>query len=108
MEKDKNKTIMIIALISIVVCGCPGCMLLFSGVTRLLSAVGSVNTSEDLFANLADGFVGGGWMLCLGGVLIFVPFILAIIAVVKRNKKDKLEELKPTGASKDDPIPPTS
>jgi hypothetical protein len=47
-------------------------------------------------------------MLCLGGVLILVPLILAIIGVVMRDKKEKLEELKPTGASKDDPIPPTS
>jgi hypothetical protein len=108
MEKDKNKTIMIIALISIVICGCPGCILLFPGVTSMVDAAGHIDTFQDLLTDFGDGFVQGGWMLCLGGVLILVPFILAIIAVVKRDKGNELEELKPTGVSKDDPIPPTS
>jgi len=99
---------MIIALISIVICGCPGCILLFPGVTSMVDTVGHINTFQDLLADFGDGFVQGGWMLCLGGVLILVPFILAIIAVVKRDKGNELEELKPTGVSKDDPIPPTS
>jgi len=108
MQKDKNKTIMIIALISIVICGCPGCVMLFPGVSSLVDAVGSVGTFEDLLSDLSYGFAQGGWMLCLGGLLIAVPFILAIIAVVKRDNGDKLEKLEPTGVSKDDPIPPTS
>ncbi|MDY6867075.1 MAG: hypothetical protein SVT56_04100 [Chloroflexota bacterium] len=108
MGKDKNKTIMIIALIFIFACGCPGCILLIPGVTSLMNAVGSIDTYGDFFADLGNGLAQGGWMLCLGGVLILVPLILAIIGVVMCDKKEKLEELKPTGASKDDPIPPTS
>jgi len=37
-----------------------------------------------------------------------VPFILAIIALVKGSKRTLLEPLEPTGASRDDPIPPAS
>jgi hypothetical protein len=108
LKKDTNKTIMIIALVSIILCGCPGCFLLFPGMNNLMDAMGSIDTFEDLLADLGDGFAQGGWMLCLGGLLILVPFILAVIAVVKRDKGDKLEELEPTGVSKDDPIPPAS
>lgn len=108
MKNEKNKTIMILALISIVLCACPGCILLFPGMSSLIDAVGSINSIEDLLADLGNGFVQGGWMICVGGVLIIIPFILAVIAVLKREKKEELEELEPTGASKDDPIPPTS
>jgi len=108
MKNDNNKTIMIIALISIVLCACPGCIFLFPGVISLMNAIGSINTFEDLLSDLGAGFTQGGWMLCLGGVLIIIPFVLAIIAVLKREKKDELEKLEPTGASKDDPIPPTT
>jgi len=44
----------------------------------------------------------------VSGLLILVPFVLVIIAVIKRTQKEKLEELEPTGASKDDPLPPTT
>jgi len=108
MKNNNNKTIMIIALISIVLCACPGCILLFPGVSSLMDAIGSINTFEDLLSDIGTGFAQGGWMLCLGGVFVIIPFVLAIIAVLKREKKGELEKLEPTGASKDDPIPPTT
>ncbi len=108
MKKDNNKTIMIIALISILIFGCPGCLLFIPGVKSLIEATRSIDSFEDLLSDLGYGFLTGGWMLCLGGVLILIPFVLAIIAVLKQGKKNKLEKLEPTGASKDDPIPPTN
>jgi len=54
---------------------------------------------------LIYGFRQGGWLICLGGVLILVPIIFGIIALVKNTKEEKIEPLEPTGASKDDPIP---
>jgi len=50
-------------------------------------------------------FRQGGWLICLGGVLILVPIIFGIIALVKNTKEEKIEPLEPTGASKDDQIP---
>ena len=108
MKKDKKKTIMIIALISILICGCPGCFLTMFGITSLMDATGSIDSFEDLLSDLGEGFIEGGWMFCLGAVFVLIPFILAIIAVVIRKKEGELEELEPTGVSKDDPLPPTS
>jgi hypothetical protein len=105
---DKNKTIMIIALISIVLCGCPGCALLIPGINAFTSAVGSVQTGQDLLDDLGNGFLSGGWMICLSGLLVLVPFVLVIFAVVKRGGIKKVDDLEPTGVSKDDPIPPTA
>jgi hypothetical protein len=108
MKDKKKKTIMIIALISILICGCPGCFLVVGGIDSLSKAVGSINSFDDLLSDLGEGFAQGGWMLILGAVLVMVPFILAIIAVLIRSKIEKLEKLEPTGVSKDDPIPPAS
>ncbi len=108
MKKDKKKTIMIIALVSILICGCPGCFLTLPGINSFMAAVGSIESFEDLLADLGEGFLQGGWMLFLGGLLVLVPFVLVIIAVLIRSKDQDLEKLEPTGASKDDPIPPAS
>jgi len=108
MKDKKKKTIMIIALITILICGCPGCFLIVGGIDSFSKAIGSINTFDDLISDLGEGFAQGGWMLILGAVLVMVPFVLVIIAVLIRNKDEKLEALEPTGASKDDPIPPAT
>ncbi len=108
MKKDKKKTIMIIALVSILICGCPGCFLILPGINSFMAVVSSIESFEDLLADLGEGFLQGGWMLFLGGLLVLVPFVLVIIAVLIRSKDQDLEKLEPTGVSKDDPIPPTS
>jgi len=99
---------MIIALISIVLCGCPGCFLLFSGFRFFPAALGTLNNFDDLFNALAAGILNGGWMVCLGGIFILVPFVLVLIAVLNRKKDVVLDVKEPTGISKDDPIPPAS
>ena len=109
MKKKSQKTLMVIALVSIFICGCPGCFLLFEGFRYFPPAIGTINSFEDLMRDLAAGFTNGGWMICLSGLLILLPLILVIIAVIQRvATKDEIEELEPTGVSKDDPIPPTS
>ncbi len=109
MKKKRQKTLMIIALLSIFVCGCPGCFTLIQGFTYFSASIGTVQSIEDLLPDLGVGFLNGGWMVCLSGFLILLPFVLVIIAVVQRSKKDQdLEELAPNGVSQDDPIPPTS
>ena len=108
MKKDSKKTIMIVALVSIFLCGCPGCYFLVNGLSHFYNSVGNIQDVEDFWMDLAYGFRQGGWLVCLSGLLILVPFILVIYAVVKRTKKEDLEELEPTGVSKEDPLPPTS
>lgn len=108
MKKVNKKTIMIIALVSVFLCGCPGCYLLTSGLTNFISSIGEIQSSEDIWSGVVTGLSQGGWMVCASGVLILVPFVLVIIAVIKRTQKEELEVLEPTGVSKEDPLPPTS
>ena len=108
MKKDGKKTIMIIALISILICGCPGCYFLYQGFSNFSDSIGSINSYEDLLGDLGAGFMNGGWMVCLSGFLILIPFVLVIIAVVSRRKKKEPPKPAPSGISNDDPIPPTS
>jgi len=108
MKNKKSKTYMILALVSIFVIACPGCALTVIGFRTLLGIIGTVNKIEGFFPYLNYGFRQGGWLICIGGVLIWVPIILGIIALVKNKKEEIIEPLDPTGASKDDPIPPAS
>ena len=108
MKKDKKKTIMIVALVSIVLCGCPGCYFLVEGLFNFYDVLNNIQGFESPYLFLVDSFTQSGWMLCLSGILILVPIILVIIALVVRSKKEALEKLEPTGASKDDPLPPTT
>jgi len=108
MKKDKKKIIMIVALVSIFLCGCPGCYFLVEGLLTFYDGVNNIQGSAGFWESIGYGFSQGGWMVCVSGLLILVPFVLVIIAVIKRTQKEKLEELEPTGVSKDDPLPPTS
>lgn len=109
MKKKRQKALMIIALVSVFLCGCPGCFMLFQGLSYFPPEMGAIQSFGDLLEALAEGFLNGGWRICLSGFIILIPFILVIVAVVQRGKqKDDLEELTPTGVSKEDPIPPPS
>ncbi len=108
MKKAKKKTIMIITLVSVFLCGCPGCYFLVEGLLSFYDAVNNIQESTSFWEGVGFSFIQGGWMVCVSALLILVPFVLVIIAVIKRTQKEDLEELKPTGVSKDDPLPPTS
>jgi hypothetical protein len=108
MKKDKKKTIMIIALVSVFLCGCPGCYWLVEGLFSIYEVLNNIQGFEGPRTFLFEFLTQSGWKILLGGVLIIVPVILVIITLVTRSKKEELEELEPTGASKNDPLPPTS
>ena len=108
MKKNRNKTWMIIALVSILLCACPGCLLLIPGFNNLMIVLEQSQSSQSFLGILTDSFLQGGWMICLGAGLVLIPFVLVIITVVKRNDSGVLEKLEPTGASKDEPLPPPS
>ena len=99
---------MIIALVSIFACGCPGGFLFYAGFRQISQAVGAVNTFRDLLLDLVTGLVNGGWLVCPSIVIILIPILLGLLAVLKKEKKDELEELAPTGVSQDEPLPPPS
>jgi len=108
LKNKSNKTIAILAVISIFLCACPGCAFLVPGLGFYLESFGNIQDVGGYFTYLSYGFRQGGWLICLGGFLIMVAFILAIIALAKGSTGTLLETLEPTGASKDDPIPPAS
>jgi hypothetical protein len=66
--------------------------------------VGPVKGQEAYVVEL----VLNGGLICVSILLIFIPIILFFIWLLNRKPKDSIDLLKPTGASKDDPIPPTS
>lgn len=108
MKMDKNKTLMTLAMVSIVLCACPGCLLLIPGTTALADSLGDVQDFGDLLDNVWLGLSMGGWMICVGGLLILVPFILVSIALMTKNKPDEITPIEPTRVSEMDPIPPPS
>ena len=108
MKKGKKKTIMIIALVSVFLCGCPGCYWLVEGLFSLYEVLNNIQGFEGPRTFLFDFITQSGWKILLSGILILVPVVLVIIALVIRSKKEELEELEPTGVSKDEPLPPTS
>ena len=108
MDKNSNKTILVIALISIFLCGCPGLVLFFPGVSALVDALGQVDFYGSVLDAIGNGFLNGGFLVCLAGLLIPVPIVLLIVVLVQRSGKKGLEKIEPTGVSKDEPLPPTS
>ena len=108
MKFEGNKTIMVLALISILLCACPGCLLLLPGTVVLVGGLGDLQNFNDLVNAVWTGLIRGGWIVCAGSLLILVPFVLASIAVLKKDDLDEIEPLEPTGISEKDPIPPTS
>lgn len=106
MSKKTRQTILILLLVSIFLCACPGLILVISGVEGLLDAV-SVGNAAGQEEYAWDLILNGG-LVCLSIVLIFVPVILFLIWLFGRKSKDSIDLLEPTGASSNDPIPPTS
>ena len=108
MTKKAKKTIIILALVSIVLCACPGCLLMIVGGDFFVKAVGDVQTVGDILNNLGYGLGMGGWVIFPGLLMAFVPLVLGIIALTKKVKEPALEPLTPTGKSQDEPLPPPS
>ena len=108
MKKNSKKSLIILTLISIVICGCPGCLLVTPGMINMIDILIYKESIENLLANFGEGFIQGGWMVCPGVVLILIPVLIGIYTLVKKNKPEELTALTPTGASIEDPLPPPS
>lgn len=107
MKKPKNKIIILLTGLSVILCACPGVTLLVRGLSNLAETlsrftyVGQLTNNETISLLLNIGSIG------LSGILLLVPTGLAIYLLVQRSKKPPLEPLEPTGISEEDPIPPT-
>ena len=108
MKKSKNKAILTITLITLVLCGCPGSLLALGGFLSLGENLASVVVFGDYLADVQYELLEAGAMICLGGLILVVPLIMIILTLTQRKTKETLEALEPTGASAGDPIPPTT
>lgn len=105
MSKKKRSTLLIVLLVSIVTCACPGIALLVPGIRALVSVlqIGDVVSQEDMIWDLV--LSGGAILLAL--LAIAVPIILFVVWLFTRKSKAPYDQREPTGASADDPLPPT-
>lgn len=108
MSKKAKRTIMILALVSILLCACPGCLLIVVGGDFYSKSIGTIQKFWDIFSDIGYGLGQGGWLIFPGFLLLLVPFILGIIALTKKVKEPPLEPMTPTGKSQDEPLPPPS
>jgi hypothetical protein len=105
MSRKNSRTLLIILLISIFICACPGLALIIPGIDALVGVLqtSGAGTQEEFTWNL----VQSGGAICLSIVLILIPVVLLLIWVLTRKPKDPYDQKEPTGASSDDPLPPT-
>ena len=105
MSRKNSRTLLIILLISIFICACPGLALIIPGIDALVGVLQTSGTgAQEAFTwNL----VQSGGAICLSIVLILIPVVLLLVWVLTRKSKDPYEQKEPTGASADDPLPPT-
>ena len=106
--QKQKKTLLIITLVSIVLCGCPACFLIIPGLRALTDAIDRVYSYATFLPEIGHGFLEGGWMLCLGSFMLIVPATLLIVQLFKPKKKPEIEKLEPKGISSEDEIPPAS
>lgn len=108
MNKPKKKIYLILTLVSVFLCACPGITLLLPGIQAIIGNISAFNTFDSLLSMIVNGILQGGWMVCPGAVLMLAPILLAVVAFVMRKESKTLDLPQPTGISQDDPIPPTS
>jgi hypothetical protein len=108
MKKSKKQTLVALTWLSAILCGCPGGYFLVIGLMSVVSALGGTPFPSELLGNYDLGFFLGVGLVCLSGFLLLVPIVLLTILVINRSKKTEVQPIEPTGASKDEPIPPTA
>lgn len=107
LKKPKNTMIPGLTVVSVIVCGCPGAAMLFLGIPSLLDGFSQIVYGGGMSASFIISYLLTVGFVCLSGIFLLISLSLVIYLLMQRNKKLPLEELEPTGVSKDDPIPPT-
>ncbi|MBG0770259.1 MAG: hypothetical protein H0S82_01045 [Anaerolineaceae bacterium] len=105
MTSKNRKALLIVMLISIFTCACPGMALLIPGVQALVGVLqsGGAGGQEEYTWSL----VLSGGVILLAILAIIIPIVLLLIWLLTRTPKDPYDQREPTGASGDDPLPPT-
>lgn len=103
MGKAK-KTLLILLIISIFICGCPGLLLAITGAVQLDRAfTGRLYDSSLWSEALFIAWENMAYLLIVGLALLVLPMVLLITWLVVQRKKPK-----PGSVSGTDPIPPPS
>lgn len=107
MNKSNNRTILVLTIISIILCGCPGLAFLLMGLGSMADTAARLDSFSRILTDFNVSYLSGVWMVCLSGFLLLVPIVMVILVFVQRGKKTPVTTLEPTGVSTEDPIPPT-
>ena len=99
-DMDRRTTGIIATVVAVLLCGCPGLIVLCFGATFALTgstpgASTDVFGSNDPEAALAAGFVA----LCLGLIMVAIPVVVGFLTL-----REKKSELQPPIS--DEPLPP--
>lgn len=106
--QTRKKTLLIITLVSIVLCACPACFLIFPGIRSFTDAINRIYSYAEFLPEIGKGFLKGGWMLCLGSFMLILPATLVLVQLIKPKEKPEIRKLVPKGISDEDVIPPAS
>lgn len=106
MTEKNRKTLLIVMLVSIFTCACPGGALMIPGIQALVAVLQSSGAGGGQEATWNLVLSGGAIILAV--LAIFIPIILFFIWLLTRAPKNPYDQREPTGASADDPLPPTS
>ncbi|HKJ27387.1 MAG TPA: hypothetical protein VJ965_07100 [Anaerolineales bacterium] len=83
--EDKKKVGLIVTIVTVFLCGCPGlCGLVFGAMT--LTGAGNYS------GNISPGAFGGG-LLCGGIFFILIPVAAGVYTLVQRNKAAEVEDV---------------
>lgn len=107
MKKPNNRTILVLTIFSIILCGCPGLGILLIGLGNIADTAARLDSLSRIFTDFDVSYLQGVWMVCLSGIFLLVPIVLVILVFTQRGKKVPVKPLVPTGVSTEDPIPPT-
>lgn len=111
MDKEKNRIWIFLAWLTVILCGCITFTSFGLGIWQTVASVSRLPTFSDYDMSYQTDLFGAVGLLCMSGVGMLILVILLIIMLKTRNKKEQIKpiaSLEPTGASEDDPIPPTS
>ncbi len=91
-------TAIIVTVVSALLCGCPGLLLVGTGVLAVLGSQ-MPEVMADNPSSPQNVLLGSGVFLCVGALLILIPILVGIFS---------LRSARPSEPGFDEPIPPAS
>ena len=91
-------TAIVITVVTVLLCGCPGLVLVILGVLAAIGAQLPEVMAQNAYAP-QDVLIGAVMYLCFGGVLILIPVLVGFLSI---------RYAKPSEPGINEPIPPAS